>query len=163
MFKFLGVCFFTVALSACWFNPIVQKQGAKYLQGKWVEVSNLTSNDLIEYKHREFRFTCDSFYLTLNNFSKADFGQDTCYKHGKWTEFVKGIYSLSGDTIVLKGAYVSKTFRLKKSVCYTTGSFEETLLYKSRIDSVLILKSFTNGNLIFKFQQRLVCDATVVK
>lgn len=161
MFKIFLLCVFAVVLTACWFNTSTQKPGAKYLQGKWAEVSDFKNFDLIEYKKRDFKFTCDSFYLTLNNSSEANFEQDSCYKNGKWTEYVKGVYTLKGDTILLKGAYVSKTFKFKKSACYTTGSFEETFLYQSSSDSVLKIKSFTNGNMVFKLQQRLVCNADV--
>jgi len=158
MFKFLGVCFFAIALTACWFNSDIQSPGAKYLQGEWQQDSIDYSTDLVEFKNNQFKFTCDSFYLVLNNFSKADFSQDTCYHNGKWKEYVKGVYTLSGDTISLKGAFVSASFRFKKSPCYTTGGFEETLLYQSYKDSVLVLKSTKNGKLVFKLKKRLACE-----
>lgn len=149
MIRLIIWCILVLSFLGCRFNPNTQNKGAKYLQGQWLQVNNNLNNDLIEHKQHKYTFIRDSFYLILNNFSKANFANDTCYKKGKWTEFVKGVYSLSGDTIVLKGAYVSKSFRLKKSVCYTTGNFEETLLYQKSRDSVLVLKSFTNGKMVF--------------
>ncbi len=152
MHKFLVLSLLMLIFFGCSFNKNTQNEGSKYLQGIWLEASVSQNNDLIEYKQHQFKFIRDSFYLVLNNFSKANFAQDTCYKNGKWTEYVKGVYSVNRDTIVLKGAYVSKTFRLKKSPCYTTGNFEQTLLYQSKSDSVLVLKSFTNGKMVFKLK-----------
>ncbi|TAH03952.1 MAG: hypothetical protein EAZ15_02020 [Sphingobacteriales bacterium] len=154
MYKFWVCCLLLLSFWGCRFNPNTQNKGAKYLQGQWLQVNNNSNNDLIEYKNHQYTFVRDSFYLILHNVSKANFANDTCYKKGKWTEFVKGVYSLSGDTIVLKGAYVSKSFRLKKSVCYTTGNFEETLLYQSNKDSVLVLKSYTIGKMVFKLTEK---------
>ncbi len=153
MFKITcGFCL--LFLFACSFNSNTNNQGAKYLQGEWQQDNISYSTDLVENNRHQFIFTRDSFYLVLHNSSKANFGQDTCYKNGCWKEYVKGVYSLSGDTIILKGTYVSKTFRFKKSLCYTTGNFDQTLLYQSNKDSVLVLKSFTNGNMVFKLIRR---------
>lgn len=157
MLRFFGICFFAVALWGCWFNTAKKNQGAAYMQGQWLEDSDTLNSNLVEYKQRQFKFICDSFYLILNNSSKANYAQDTCYKNGKWTEYVKGVYSLNGDTITLKGAYVSKTFRFKKTACYTTGNFDETLLKQSNNDSVIVLKSFTGGKVVLKLTERLVC------
>ncbi len=154
MYKFWVCCLLILSFGGCRFNPSTQNKGAKYLQGQWLQVNNQLNNDLIERNHHQYTFIRDSFYLILNNSSKVNFGQDTCYKNGSWKEYVKGVYSLSGDTIILKGAYVSKTFRFKKSLCYTTGNFDQTLLYQSSKDSVLVLKSFTNGNMVFKLIRR---------
>ncbi len=158
MIKFLSSCFFGLILYSCSFNANTRNQGAQYLQGEWQQ-NSVDSSDLVEYKQHLFKFTCDSFYLILHNFSKADFYQDTCYKNGRWTEYVKGVYSLSGDTIVLKGAYVSPVFKLKKLPCYTTGGFDEKLLYQSYKDSALVLKSMITGNMVLKLKKRLACDS----
>ncbi|TAF45599.1 MAG: hypothetical protein EAZ51_03950 [Sphingobacteriales bacterium] len=155
----LTCCFCLVFVFACTFNPNKRNPGAQYLQGQWQQDSINLDTGLVEYKKRQFKFTCDSFYLVLHNFSKAYFAGDTCYKNGRWTEFVKGVYSLSGDTIVLKGAYTSPVFKLKKSRCYTTGSFDERLIYQSNYDSVLVLKSAVAGKMVFKIlnKQHQVC------
>ncbi|TAE40221.1 MAG: hypothetical protein EAY66_02240 [Sphingobacteriales bacterium] len=157
MIKFLSSCFLGLILCSCTFNANTRNHGVKYLQGEWQQDSISYSADLVEYKQHQFKFTCDSFYLVLHNVSKADFAGDTCYKNGQWTEYVKGVYSLSGDTIVLKGAYASPVFKLKKSPCYTTGGFDERLLYQSNNDSVLVLKSMITGKMVLKLKKRLAC------
>jgi hypothetical protein len=151
LFLFLGI------LSACSFNSNKQNTGAAYLQGEWQEANIPFAADLVEYEQHHFKFTCDSFYLVLDNFSKADFAQDTCYRNDKWKEYVKGTYNISGDTLHLKGAYSSKNFKLKISPCYSTGIYEERLLLQSKTDSVLIFKSFTTGQMVLKLQKRLYC------
>ena len=145
--------------SACSFNRNTQDKGAAYLQGEWKETNVPFAADLVEFKQRDFKFTCDSFYVVLNNFSKANFAQDTCYKTGKWKEYAKGTYILNGDTLHLKGAYASKSFKLKTSPCYTTGVFDETLLLQSQRDSQLVFKSFTSGQIVLKLQKLLVCNS----
>ena len=158
MLKNLLLCLLTFLLPACSFNPNAQGTGAAYLQGEWKETNIPFAADLVEFKQRNFKFTCDSFYVVLNNFSKADFAQDTCYKTGKWKEYAKGTYILNGDTLHLKGAYASKSFKLKTSPCYTTGVFDETLLLQSQRDSQLVFKSYTSGQIVLKLQKRLVCN-----
>lgn len=150
MFKFLVLSLFMLTFLGCSFNNNTQNEGSKFLQGSWLESDVFKNDDLIEYQQHQLKFIRDSFYLVLNKFSKANFTEDTCYKNGKWSEYIKGVYSVTHDNIILKGAYVSKTFRLKKSPCYTSGNFEQTLLYQSGSDSVLVLKSFTNGIMVFK-------------
>ena len=158
MLKNLLLCLFIFLLSACSFNANTQDKGVAYLQGEWKEIDVPFTGDLVDFKQRDFKFTCDSFYLVLNNFSKADFAPDTCFKSGKWKEYAKGTYTLTGDTLHLKGAYASKSFKLKTSPCYTTGVFDENLLLQCQKDSQLVFKSFTSGQIVLKLQKRLVCN-----
>jgi hypothetical protein len=159
MLKIFFLAVAALAVTACSFNATMQSQGTHYLQGQWQQDSLAYADSLVEHKQHCFTFTCDSFYLVLNYASEANFAQDTCYKNGKWTEYVKGVYTLNGDTLLLKGAYVSPLFKLKKSVCYATGGFEEMFLYPQRKDSVLLLQSIITGKIKLKLKNSLICNA----
>ena len=99
------LAFLLLFFTSCRFNPNLQGRGTEYLQGVWDEDSISYRNELIQYTTHQYKFTCDSFYVTLNTFAKANIYPDSCFNNGKWTEYAKGIYTLRNDSLFISGTF----------------------------------------------------------
>jgi len=86
-FYFLAIC---LLFSACSFNPPIQGRGEDYIQGEWQQDSIPMQKKLLSYSLYNFKFSCDSFYVKVNSFSKVNSGADTCMNAGHWTEYIRG-------------------------------------------------------------------------
>src|SRR3546814_290673 len=85
---------------SCKFNSNYQGSGDLALQGSWIEESVPYQNDLVKYTLHQFRFTCDSVYITMKTIAKTKILPDHCYDKGEWTEYARGVYVVRGDSLL---------------------------------------------------------------
>jgi len=141
----LGFLLSAFCLTACEFNPAMQTPGESYLQGEWQQDSVTKQRALLSYSLYHLKFNCDSFYVTINTFSKVNTGADTCMSKGHWTEYCKGTYDEKQDTLHLKGQFCNADFTLKDDKgCFRFGDYEEFFKVTRTSDSVVRFASLTN-------------------
>jgi len=133
---------FTFFISSCWMNPDTQKPGVKELQGEWQQETTPVQKQLLTYSLYHFKFSCDSFFVTVKTFSKVNYGADSCMKSGHWTEYIKGNYGQRNDTLFLKGQFCNPDYSIKVTAnCFRMGVYEEVFKMKRVTDSLLQLSS----------------------
>lgn len=134
-----------LCVSSCWFNPNIQTPGADYLQGEWQQDSVANQKQLITYSLYHLKFSCDSFYMAIHSFSKINTGQDTCMNSGQWTEYCKGTYVQTKDTLHLTGQFCNANFTIKDDKgCFRSGDYEEFFKVTKQTDSLVKFASTTN-------------------
>ncbi len=134
--------FLYILLTSCSFNPKTVNYGDSSLQGDWEEEKVLHEDKRVSYERYKLRFTCDSFYMDIHNFSKVNHDAGECYKDNNWHEYVKGIYTITGDTLKLKGAFVNEHYRYKpEGSCYRFGNYRENLLLRKKGTDTLVIKN----------------------
>jgi hypothetical protein len=139
---FLALC---LVLTACSLNPDLQGNGEGYIQGEWQQDSVLMQKQLLSYSLYNFKFNCDSFYMKISSFSKVNSGADTCMGSGRWTEYVRGTYKQSNDTLQLKGIFCNANYSLKKEGgCFRSGIYEEFFKVSKKTDSLIQFSSTSN-------------------
>jgi len=156
-FLLLASCF--LLLPSCQFNPSYQGKGTVYLQGEWKQDSVISEKRLINYALYHFTFSCDSFFVRMENFSTINYGADTCMKGGHWFEYTKGDYEMRKDTLHLKGFYANANNTLKDpGGCFNSGVYEEYFKVAKQGDSVLNMQPLGNTLPIkVKLVKRLSC------
>ena len=155
---FLLAFFIVSFFASCRMNPNLQGKGTDYLQGVWTEDSIAYRNELLQYTTHEFRFSCDSFYVTMKTFAKANTYPDTCYNNGQWTEYAKGVYSLKNDSLWISGTFTKSNFKQKISGCYRIGQYLETFIIKNRKSNSLELRSLKEHRpLQFNLKEKITC------
>ncbi|PTQ99862.1 hypothetical protein C8P68_102692 [Mucilaginibacter yixingensis] len=150
---------FTLSLASCSFNPRLQGKGETYLQGEWQQDSSAVQHKLVTYTSNHFRFTCDSFYLKINTFSKVNYGADTCMNKGRWTEYVRGTYAQRNDTLFLRGQFCDDHYRIKETQdCLRAGNYDELFSVSNKSDSLLQLSGTSSVIPIgLRLQKRTGC------
>ncbi len=140
---FVGLgCFFLLLLASCSSNPPVQTAGENYLQGEWQQDSVAGQHQLLTYSLYRFKFTCDSFYVQQQTYSKVNYGADTCMNRGHWTEYMKGNYEQRNDTLRLNGFFCDARNKLKnEGGCFRSGVYEDHFKVSHPRDSLLQLVS----------------------
>ena len=144
----------TGLLTSCRFNPNLQGKGADFLQGEWMEDSVRYRDDLLQYTTHQFKFTCDSFYVTLETKAKSNYYPDSCFNNGQWTEYAKGLYAVRGDSVIISGTFTKSNFKQKISGCYRIGQYLETFVIKDRAPESLSLESVRQHRPIQLTQKR---------
>lgn len=140
-------------VAGCSMNPPVQGRGQEYLQGEWQQDSIPGKKKLLNYSLSKFKFTCDSFYIAVNTVSRVNNGADSCMNKGEWTEYIKGRYEQTGDTLHLRGVFVNADGSLKDNkTCFRFGPYETYYKVKVQGDSLLTLNSATT---VLPIQARL--------
>lgn len=159
MYKY---CFFYllffVVLASCRFNPPLQTVGTDFLQGEWAQDSVRLQKKLLDYSLYRFRFSCDSIYITTDNYSKVNYGTDTCMNQHKWKEYVRGKYELHHDTLRVRGLYCNPDFSLKNKGCFHIGVYEDLFKLQKQSDSLFHVTSFSSTvpfNL--RLTKRIIC------
>ncbi len=157
-FSFLLLAFYLLS-TACSFNPNVQGEGEKYLQGEWQQDSTSVQKQLLSYSLYKFKFTCDSFFVQQKSFSKVNNGIDTCGNSGHYTEYIRGTYLQHNDTLFLKGYFSNADYSLKKpGGCFRSGLYEEIFKVKKQADSLVQLTGTTSVIPInLRFKKALTC------
>ena len=118
-------------------NPNMQGPGEGYLQGEWQQDSTAVQKQLVTYSLYHFTFTCDSFFVKQQTFSKVNYGVDTCMNKGRWTEYIRGTYAQKLDTLHLKGVFCNADYSLKvESGCFRMGVYEEYFKITQKTDSL---------------------------
>ncbi|RCH55731.1 fumarate hydratase [Mucilaginibacter hurinus] len=144
-FQLSSLCFglfllFIFFCYACSFNPAVQSRGEGYLQGEWQQDSLYTGKQLVSYSLSNIKFSCDSFYITVNTVSNINYGADSCMKHGRWTEYIRGKYSQKKDTLHLKGFFYNANGTFKTvNDCFRAGVYEDFFKVQVLSDSLIQL------------------------
>jgi hypothetical protein len=149
---------FSLLASSCRMNPNMQTAGQAWLQGEWQQDSVPAQKQLISYSLYHIRFDCDSFFVTINTFSKVNYAADSCMNNGRWTEYAAGHYEQRHDTLYLKGDYTKQNFTLKTDAdCLPAGVYKEIFTFKKKTDSLVQLSS-TSG--VIPITARLVKRTT---
>ena len=149
---------FAFSLSSCWMNPNTQKPGVKELQGEWQQEATPVQKQLLTYSLYHFRFSCDSFFVSIKTFSKVNYGTDSCMKNGRWTEYTRGVYAQRNDTLFLKGPFCNPDYTIKETAgCFRMGVYTEIFKLKRVSDSLLQLAS---TSAIIPINARLIKSAT---
>lgn len=134
----LLIAFILAFCPGCWFNPNTQGKGEVYLQGQWRQDSVANEKQLLEYSIYRFKFSCDSFFIQVNSFSKVNSGPDTCMRSGRWSEYMKGTYQQHSDTLRLKGQFCNPDYTLKEEGgCFRAGVYEESFKVSKKTDSLI--------------------------
>lgn len=148
----------TVLLTSCKFNPNIQGSGSDALQGLWEEDQVLYQDSLSQYTSHKIRFSCDSFYLTLKTVARAEIYPDTCYRKGSWTEFVKGTYTTTGDTLYLNGTFTKSDFKQKISGCFRMGTYKPIFVIVKRSGQQMKLQNLmTHFPVLLNLKQKTTC------
>jgi len=146
-FYLIAFCFLLSAFcfSACWFNPNMQTPGERYLQGEWQQDSVAGQKQLVSYSLYHLKFSCDSFFVSIHSFSKENTGADNCMRAGRWTEYVRGTYEQSNDTLHLKGQFCNPNWTIKDDKgCFRAGDYEEFFKVTKMNDSIIQFASTSN-------------------
>jgi hypothetical protein len=153
----LSLCAFTYA--SCKFNPNLQGMGTANLQGSWVEDSVAYQDQRLQYSKHDFRFTCDSIYITIKTFARVNTYADTCFNNGSWTEYAKGTYQTKQDTLILTTTFTKSDFKQKISGCYRTGEYLPVFLIKKINSTNLYLESLQDHAMLkLSLRKRTVCN-----
>lgn len=151
--------FISFLLSACRFNPNIQKPGSPAFQGVWEEADLPYKDSLLLNLKHTFKFTCDSFYVNIESFSKVNYYADSCFKGGNWKEYAKGNYVIREDTLYLVGAFTHANYKQKLSGCYRTGMYNPKFLIRKTGDEMIELVNLHQHvpmSLILK--EKIVCN-----
>lgn len=141
-------------MAGCTMNPPVQGRGQDYLQGEWQQDSIPGEHKLLNYSLSNFRFTCDSFYIAINTVSRVNSGADSCMDKGRWTEYIKGRYEQTGDTLHLRGVFANADGSLKDNKgCFRFGPYESFYSIKAQGDSLITLN---NSATVLPIKARLI-------
>ncbi|MGV3684219.1 MAG: fumarate hydratase [Daejeonella sp.] len=133
----LALSFATVY--SCKFNPNLQGTGREDIQGVWEENDVAYQEERLQYSKHNFRFSCDSVYVTINTFAKVSTYPDSCFNNGRWTEYAKGVYETKNDTLVITATFTKPDFKQKISGCYRSGQYLPVfVIRKSTSDSLFL-------------------------
>lgn len=142
------------SLTGCSFNKKVQDAGEPFLQGEWQQDSVMGKTQLINYSLSTYKFSCDSFYITIKTTNKVRYGMDSCLNKPDWTEYIKGRYTQYNDTLHFKGFYYNADGTLKReNTCYNSGVYNVLYGFKKITDSVIQLQS---NSMVNPINMRLV-------
>ena len=137
----------------------MQTPGESYLQGEWQQDSVPGQKQLLSYTLYHFKFSCDSFFVALNSFSKVNTGADSCMKSGHWYEYIRGTYQQSNDTLHLKGQYANADYSVKDDKgCFRSGDYEE--FFKVVRKSGIAVQLLSTSNVIpinMRLVKKLTC------
>lgn len=159
--RLLVLCFIILgaaALNSCRFNENLQGKGRDDLQGIWEEGTVAYQNERLQYSKHQFRFSCDSVYVTIKTFAKVNTYPDSCFNNGNWTEYAKGVYETKKDTLLITATFTKPDFKQKISGCYRTGQYLRAfVIRKSNADTLYLegLQDHLPLDLILK--ERTIC------
>ncbi len=135
---------FSLLASSCTRLPNIQGKGEAVLQGVWNQDTVANADQLLNYTQHKFKFSCDSFYVDLTTHSKVNYYEEECFNAGIWKEYAKGTYSVSGDTLFLKGTFTKANYKQKVSGCYRNGQYINKFKLKSIGTNDLMLESLND-------------------
>lgn len=129
---------------ACTRLPNVQGKGEAILQGVWNQDSIENVDKLLNYTQHRFKISCDSFYVDLTTYSKANYYEESCFNKGVWKEYAKGTYKVKGDTLLLDGTFTKSNYKQKVSGCYRNGRYITNFKIKSSSPTSLVLENLND-------------------
>ncbi|WP_242689284.1 fumarate hydratase [Pedobacter sp. SYSU D00535] len=143
---------------SCKFKPNYQERGTDFLQGLWEEEPVDFADSLLVYTKHHIKFTCDSFYVTLNTRAKVNYYADSCFNEGEWSEYAKGNYLVSNDTLYLLGTFTKSNYKQKLSGCYRIGQYLPVFLIKNTSSGKIELQHLQqNMPVTLKLKKRINC------
>jgi hypothetical protein len=143
--KALYFLLLALGITGCRFNPSLQRKGVVALQGEWKQDTISNSKQLVNYTLYRFRFNCDSVFVQMENYSKVNYGTDTCMNKGHWFEYAGATYTQKNDTLHIKGFYCDGKYRLKDlGGCFNSGAYEDTFKVSMNGDSALELQPLSS-------------------
>jgi len=149
---------FMITLGSCKFNPNLQGKGTESIQGIWEEDSVGFQKEKLQYSTHQFRFSCDSVYLTIKTFAKVNTYPDSCFNNGSWTEYAKGTYLTNGDTLMLTTTFTKSNFKQKISGCYRIGQYLPAYVMRKNTGDNLYLESLKqHSNIKLSLREKTVC------
>lgn len=152
----VGILSFFVS---CQFNSDMQSEGKPELHGVWRQDSVYMQDQSLQYTLHEFKFVCDSMYVTMHTTSKVKNIHDTCYNDGKWTEYAKAVYLVRGDSILADGQYNKANWTQKLTGCYRIGQYLPRFkIQKVTADSLILESRFDQRPIAL----RKIADITCV-
>jgi len=155
-FCLLIIC--TIVLVSCKFNPNIQGKGSENLQGIWDETTVAYQNERLQFSKHQFRFTCDSVYLTIKTVAKVNTYPDSCFNNGNWIEYAKGIYETNKDTLLITATFTKSNFKQKISGCYRNGQYTPVFVIRKSNSDSLVLEDLQNHlPLEFKLVKKTSC------
>jgi hypothetical protein len=158
MYRSLFFLFLSFIFVSCKFNPNLQGMGSGEMQGIWEEDSVIYQDSLSQYTQHSIRFSCDSFYMTLKTTSKTRINPDSCYNNGVWMEYLKGTYTLKGDTLQLLGTFTKSNFKQKISGCYRIGTYKPVFVIDQYSEKEMRLHNLsTHFPVLLKLKERTTC------
>ncbi len=156
LYRHFAVCFTAsciVLLGSCKFNENMQGKGRDDFQGSWQEETVAYQNERLQYSKHQFRFTCDSVYVTINTFAKVNTYPDSCFNGGSWTEYAKGVYETKKDTLLVSATFTKPDFKQKISGCYRNGQYLPAFVIRKSSADTLYLEGLQDHlplNLVLK-------------
>lgn len=149
-----------MTLLSCKFNANIQGSGLDELQGIWTEDRAAYQDQLQVYTLHHFKFSCDSFYLTLDHHAKVNRYTDHCFNNGRWQEFVKGTYQQKKDTLLFVGTFTKSNFKQKISGCYRIGQYNHGfLIQKKSSDSLLLQDIGLHLPMLLHLKTKMYCES----
>ncbi|TKC13292.1 fumarate hydratase [Pedobacter polaris] len=159
MYLFALVFGFSAFVLSCTRLPNVQGKGELLLQGVWNQDSIANNNKLLNYTKHHFKISCDSFYVDLTTYSKANYYEDSCFNKGVWKEYAKGTYLVKGDTLLLNGTFTKANYKQKVSGCYRNGRYLANFKIKSSSANNLVLESLNDQReCILVLKEKITCE-----
>ncbi|WP_316842956.1 fumarate hydratase [Pedobacter gandavensis] len=155
----LSLVLISALFAACTRLPNVQGKGEAFLQGVWNQDSIAHKEELLNYTQHKFKFTCDSFYVDLTTYSKANYYADSCFNNGVWKEYAKGVYEVRNDSLILEGTYTKANYKQKVTGCYQIGRYVRSFFVKSFEPNKLSLVNTSDQrecNLVLK--EKIICE-----
>lgn len=155
VFSLIGAFFI---LGSCRFNPNLQNKGIEEVQGIWEEGPAAYQNERMQYAKHQFTFACDSVYVTIKTFAKVSTYPDSCFNNGSWTEYAKGTYQTTGDTLMITGTFTKSDFKQKISGCYRIGQYLPAFVIRKITADNMVLESLKDHlSLNLKLQTKTTC------
>jgi len=154
-----SLLFILFLFSACRFNPNVQKSGSPAFQGIWEEAPLPFKDSLLLNVRHTFKFTCDSFYVNIESFSKVNYHADSCFKGGNWKEYAKGNYVIREDTLYMVGAFTHANYKQKLSGCYRTGVYNpKFLIRKTESEKIELVNIHQHLPMSLMLKEKITCN-----
>ncbi len=138
-FGVIALC--SALLGSCKFNENMQGKGRDDLQGIWEEGTVAYQSKRLQYSNHQFRFSCDSVYVTIKTFAKVNNYPDSCFSNGNWTEYAKGVYETKKDTLIITATFTKSNFKQKISGCYRIGQYIPAFVIRKSTSDSLYLES----------------------
>ncbi|SKB72389.1 hypothetical protein [Daejeonella lutea] len=140
LFAFCAIVLGFAGLSSCKFNPNLQGKGREDLQGTWDEGQVAYQNERLQYSKHQFRFNCDSVYITIKTSARVNTNPDSCFNNGTWTEYAKGVYETKKDTLLISATFTKSDFKQKISGCYRIGQYLPAFVIRKSTTDTLYLE-----------------------
>ncbi|RZK49586.1 MAG: fumarate hydratase [Pedobacter sp.] len=155
----MAILFSFLAFLSCSRLPNVQGEGHPLFQGIWIQEMNLDSAKRISYAKHELKFTCDSFYLSLVTYSKANYYPEECFNDGVWKEYAKGTYTFKNDTLSLSGVFTKANFKQKISGCYRNGRYFNQFIVKKNAEKELSFQGIQDkSQFVLNQKEEIICS-----